>query len=242
MSTITPSMRNMVAVGLLAGLLLSPSVASAAGGRQYGHHGGHHNVGRLGGHHTRGPHVSYGYRGHIGGLHLGLSFGHQGSYAGRHHGYRQHHGYARYGYGYRSPYYGTTDSYSAAPHVSESSHVKPTVRAAWNLLAAGRYAEALLAFGHQASGDPGNSLPKIGYALASAMSGDLRKAVWAMRRALHVNPDALEYVTVSRQLRRRIEHLVHDYEQVLTHSAQHADASFMIATLHQLLGESGSGY
>ena len=72
-------------------------------------------------------------------------------------------------------------------------------------------------------------MPKVGYALASALSGDLNKGVWAMRRALQSNPDALEYVTVSQQLRPRIEHLVHGY-------ARHADARFMISALHQLLG------
>ena len=256
MSKINPNtrtMRNLIAGGLLAGVLLVPSVASAAGGGHYGHHGGHYSGGHrsgygYGGHHGgygyRSHYGGYGYRGHIGGLHLGLSFGHGGAYGGGYRGYGLHSRYGRYGFGYRSPYYGsygTSGSYAAAsapryrqrdttPYVAEKTYSGQSVAAPWDLLAAGRYTDALRTFGHQASGDPGNSLPKVGYALASAMSGDLNTGAWAMRRALQANPDALEYVTVSHELRPRIEHLVHDY-------AQHTDAKFMVSTLRQLLGD-----
>ena len=249
MSKNNPSTRNrrnrwnLLAFGLLAGVVLVPSAASAAGGHHYsGRHGGH----RYSGHHYGGHHRGYSYGGHHGGLHLGLSFGRHGSYSGGYLGYGRHRSYGGYGSRYRSPYYGsygnygTSRSYAAAsasryrsrdttPYVADASRSGRTVAAPWDLLAAGRYADAQLAFGYQASGDAGNSVPKVGYALASALSGDLNKGVWAMRRALQSNPDALEYVTVSQQLRPRIEHLVHGY-------ARHADARFMISALHQLLG------
>ncbi len=230
MSQNNPSMRNLLAVALIAAIVVVPSAASASDGHHSsGHHGGHHDRGHQrwhGGHGYGGHHGRYSYDGRHGGVHLRLSFGHHGSHS---RGYRSpgsHNRHGRYGSRYRSLYNGGSGSYGIARH---------NTAAPWRLLAAGRYYDAQLAFGRQASSEPGNSVPKVGYALASALSGDLDKGVWAMRRALESNLYALEYLTVSQELRPKLEHLVHDY-------AHRADARFMIACLHQLLGDGGSGY
>ncbi len=234
MSSPTPSMRMLFALVLAAGLLPVPAAALAEGGHR-GHqsHRGHH--------------------GHHGGLHLGIRLGHHGLRSGHHYRYGHRRGYAYYSPGYRFPYsgiYGTgpvyryrenaakepaADRATVGRNIGNPYRSAPATGAAWNLLATDRPADALREFGRQAASDPDNGVPKVGYALASAMTSDLTRGVWAMRRALRSHPHSLQYVTINEQLRPKVEHLTHQYEQALDHTTQDPDAAFMVASLHHLL-------
>ena len=61
-----------------------------------------------------------------------------------------------------------------------------------------------------------------------------------MRRALRVNPDVMHYVTVDGSLRRQVEHLVTQYQHNPGNTLGDADAAFMLASLHYLLGDTGA--
>jgi len=108
---------------------------------------------------------------------------------------------------------------------------------AWNLLAAGRYDDALSRFAIKAQSNPRRSAPKTGYALAAAGVGDTARGVWAMRRAFRIDPDGVEYVRVDEKLRPRVETLLRRYEADLRGPNHHADSAFMVASLHYLLGD-----
>ncbi len=91
--------------------------------------------------------------------------------------------------------------------------------------------DALRVFGDEATRRPTKGAPKIGYALAAALNGDLAKGVRAMRRALRIDPDALHYVRIEEGLRSRIEGLVERYAAL----ERSRDSNFMLAALHYLL-------
>ncbi len=228
MSRPTPSLRKLFALVLAAGLLAVPAAALA----EDGHHG---------------------HQGHHGGLHLRIQLGHHGLHSRHHSSYRHHRGYPYYSHSYRSPFYGIfgpgpVHRYpedAAQGHAADGAtfdrndgnpyRSAPATGAAWSLLATNRAADAFREFGRQAGSDPDNGVPKVGYALASAMMGDVPRGVWAMRRALRSHPHSLQDVTINEQLRPKVEHLAHQYEQALDHATQDRDAAFMVASLHHLL-------
>ncbi len=228
MSSASPSMRKLFALVLAAGLVPVPAAALAEDGhhRHRGHHGYH------------------------GGLHLGIRLGHHGLQSGHHYRYGHRRGYAYSSHGYRFPYYGLYGTGPVYRHpedaakkhgatsrrnVGNPSRSAPATGAAWTLLATDRPADALREFGRHAGSDPDNGVPKVGYALASAMTGDRTSGVWAMRRALRSHPQSLQYVTINEQLRPKIEHIAYQFEQALDYAAQDPDAAFMVAALHHLL-------
>ncbi len=247
MLSVTTNIRRLFAFVLALGVLVPPATAFAGDG----HHGQHGHRGHYG-HHGR-------HRQH-GGIHLGIQFGHHGRHAGDHHSYRHHRGYPYYGYRYRSPYYSVyggvpvyryRDDAAKEPAADEAKfdrHVRDPDRsglalgAAWNLLATDRPVDALHEFGRQARSNPDNGMPKVGYALASAMTGDLTRSVRAMRRALRVDPHSLQYVTIDQRLRPKIEHLAHQYEQTLDNRTRNLDAAFMVASMHYLLGNTDKAH
>ena len=63
-----------------------------------------------------------------------------------------------------------------------------------------------------------------------------------MRRALRVDPHSLQYVTIGQQLRPKIEHLAHQYEQTLDNRTRNLDAAFMVASMHYLLGNTDKAH
>ena len=247
MSRVTTTMQRLSAAILTAGVLFAPAVALAGGG----HHGhqGHRS------HHARG------HRAHHGRSGLGIHIGHRDHYSGHHardRHYRQYHRYPSYRYRYRAPYYrsgGTESVYradTATARAADQAGVDRQVRTphrteratstAWHLLAQDRPRDALAEFSRRARSDPDNGMPKVGYALASALSGDLTKGVWAMRRALRADPQSLSYVTIDDELRPKLEQLVHQYQQPPADSTQHPDAAFMRASLHYLLRDTNTAH
>ena len=194
--------------------------------------------------------VSIGYYGHHG--HGGHSYGY--GYGRGGHGYRGGYGYSRsyraypyYGYGYSRPYYRSRAydySYrepvvvrSVPSHDYPDSASSATVvadQAAWDRLAEGQHASALSQFADAAQRHPDTGLPKLGYALASAANGDHERAVWAMRRALAADADALHYAPLNERSRALVDTLAARYADGTVAEVGASDAAFMAAALHYI--------
>ena len=107
---------------------------------------------------------------------------------------------------------------------------------AWSLLARGRDYDALRHFSRMARLRPAEGQPKIGYALAVAGLGDLRRGARAMRRALRTDPTLLD-LTIDGRLRSRIHALTAGYHTRLENNQADRDAAFMLAVLYGLIGD-----
>lgn len=124
---------------------------------------------------------------------------------------------------YGAPYYEVVSSYSDVPYAQ-----------GWEDLASGAARSAFRYFSKHASRQLDDGLPKIGYALASAMLGDDRRAVWAMRRAFIVDPYSAGSIRFDERLLRRIDRLAERYAQ-RADAAPDPDADFMLAALSFLI-------
>lgn len=190
-----------VAILVLLTCLLMPDMASAYKGH---YHGGHH----------------YGY------LALGLGIAHL-AYRG-HGGRHRYHHYSYYPYGHQ---YGHSRPYRNYPYDRNYYRYRPRLSnaveadygrtqasvvaataaepdAGWSLLKRGEARQAVKAFARTATDAPDKGAPKVGYALASATSGDLRQGARAMRRALRVDADALHYLALDQDLERIINTVI----------------------------------
>ncbi|MGC1955826.1 MAG: hypothetical protein WA970_25310, partial [Gammaproteobacteria bacterium] len=105
---------------------------------------------------------------------------------------------------------------------------------AWPLLKRGEASQAVKAFARAATDAPDKVAPKVGYALASATSGDLKRGVWTMRRASRVDADALHYLALDDDLDRIINRLIVDYSKAHADLSRQ-DAAFMRASLYYLV-------
>ena len=264
MSSVTTNIRRVFAIALSAGLLIAPQTAWAGGGHR-SHHGGLHLGIRLGhhglhsGHHYRygrgytyyshgyrSSYYSHGYRPRYYGYDSGYRAGPQAPYRaseGREHtvggGRLDRHDLNQSNSTVRAnrsntPRAGRSYQYGPSTRPSNAHGIDQT--RAWALLASDRPQDALQEFALQAADEPTKGAPKIGYALASAMAGDLAKGAWAMRRALHIDADAMHYVEIDQQLRPRVEQLADEYQEAQDPPTANPDMTFMLATLHYLLG------
>jgi len=194
-----------------------------------GHHSSHHA-----GHYGYGHSYGYGYSHPYYGLHDYYGYGHHG------YGYPGY-GYSNYGFhhynSYATPYssgenYSSDSTYQSRTYDRGGSHV--ATGNGWTLLGNNQASAALSDFGRQAQASPSKGDPKVGYALASADLGRLDKGVWAMRRALRIDPNSLHYVTLDERLNSKVEQIIQQYEKKLAYSAIDDDAAFMLASLHYL--------
>ncbi len=130
----------------------------------------------------------------------------------------------------------------AAPNGGASRNSSPGTldRGGWARLAEGRYSQALSIFAAEASNRPNAGRPKVGYALSTAACGDLRRGVWAMRRALRIDPKSMHYMTIEEPLRPRVVQLITRYRDSAGPAVRNAEAAFMLASLHSLLGDTDS--
>ncbi len=239
-------------------------------GRSYGHYryrpyyyGGNYSVGRYGrsyGHYRYRPYY-YGRRhgGYYGGYPGGLVYGLLsvprtvlGTVFGHHHS-PSHHGGAYRGGSTAPPATGPSDpgAYRGGsttppatnptnPGASNNTNSGSVYRGGWARLADGHYSRALSIFAAETGSNPTNGGPKVGYALSAAAGGDLRRGVWAMRRALRIDPDSMHYVTVDEPLRRRVEYLVTQYQNNPGNTLDATESAFMLASLHYLLRDIAS--
>ncbi len=137
------------------------------------------------------------------------------------------------------PTYGVSkDEYSApeseqqqVPTDETGSQSRGALGPGWDLLAEGNDSAALREFASQAESNPRKGGPKVGYALAAAGLGDLSRGVWAMRRALHYDPQGAHYVPIGDRLRPRVQQVIERYRAL---GADRTDAAFMLSALHYL--------
>jgi hypothetical protein len=71
----------------------------------------------------------------------------------------------------------------------------------WNALSGGNAGFALDIFAIQSQEDMGNGVPRIGFALAAAANGELDRGARAMRKAISIDPDALNSIQMTDELR-----------------------------------------
>jgi len=107
----------------------------------------------------------------------------------------------------------------------------------WQLLAQNNAKEALGVFAGQAGRHQEDGVPKVGFALSTAMQGDLDRAVWAMRRAFSIDPNSLHYINIEQRLRVSIDKLIAEFNLRLHNSDEnrYSDAAFMVAALNYLI-------
>jgi len=132
--------------------------------------------------------------------------------------------------------YASGASETSGTAASEATDVDSGERSrGWRQLAAGAARSARSAFGAEASSHPREGLPKVGYALASAMTGDADTAIYAMRRAFRIDPEGAAYFHPDKQLAKRLRQLDGQYGQENHLNAD--DRAFMTSAIHLLLGE-----
>lgn len=104
----------------------------------------------------------------------------------------------------------------------------------WDALSGGNPGFALDIFAIQSQEDMGNGIPRVGFALAAAANGELDRGTRAMRKALSIDPDALNPIYVNEELRLTIDLLTEEYTAAMQSGDPYFDNSFMLATLSYL--------
>ncbi len=220
--TIKKSALPGLCLNLTIALFLIAAPAQAGGYIHfgYGHYSGHHGYG-----------YSYPYYG----LHSYYGYGHHSyGYPGYSYGYSN---YSHHNNSYATPYRSDDDYSSASTYQSRTYNRGDSSIATghgWSLLGNNQASAALSDFGRQAQAFPAKGDPKVGYALASADLGRLDKGVWAMRRALRVDPHALHYISLDERLNNKVEQIIRQYEKKSAYSDRDYDTAFMLASLHYL--------
>ena len=201
-------------------------------GRSHTRHGSTHQRHRR--------HRSVHHGGHDSRYNIGLHFGYSG-----YGGHSSSHGYYRGGYSryyvhephVAVPRYYVVEDYPSGGTGLVRSTIAHDDTGGWLLLNEGDADEALQFFSQQAQNNPSRGIPKIGYAIAVAETGNLTDGVRAMRRALRIDPSALHYLTIDPKLRPTVEGLIEHYAHFANESADDPDPPFMIAALRYLLRE-----
>ncbi len=202
-----------------------------------------------------GGHLGYSNYGHSKSHHYGYSrrYGYRNYGHSRHYGYQEYRNHRyypsrsyrrnRYNYPssryrqYRGPYTLTVPS-SIKVYGESNTQQTPNTEysginsSAWQTLAQGKYSAALNTFAREAQSHPNSGVPKAGYALAIASSGNLKKGVWALRRAFRIDPDSLHYLNLDEKNHSLIDHLIGQYSA--QRSDSDVDQAFMESALNYL--------
>lgn len=145
---------------------------------------------------------------------------------------------------YPSSYPGSNNTYNAynsnsadIRYIEKDMEAKVMDNEGWRLLAQNRASEALTFFAGQAGRYQKDGIPKVGFALSTAIQGDLDRAAWAMRRAFRIDPNTLHYVNIEQPLRVSVNKLIGEYNAQLEYAGEagNSDAAFMISALNYLL-------
>ncbi len=107
----------------------------------------------------------------------------------------------------------------------------------FELLEHGRAGAALTQFAAIAEDERHATLPKVGYGLAAAMRGDHRKAAWALRRAIVIDPESLLYIPVTASLRERLEAVAFHYQAQVEERGGRVDDWFLYSAMRFILGD-----
>ena len=152
----------------------------------------------------------------------GYGYGRHAYYGGHYYPSYRYGGHRGYGHRRYSGYYGLSRSLSyGASRDYDSSYDRSansgvvtgaiTSADGWTLLEDGETGQALQVFGAAAAQAPNEGQPKAGYAVAAALSGDYQRGVWAMRRALRIDADALHYLRLKARITGHISGLLPHY-------------------------------
>jgi hypothetical protein len=129
------------------------------------------------------------------------------------------------------------------PPVPEDAIIKPVtpkpVEAgeAWNYLERGDYASAFNAFSSRALSTPTNSVPKLGFGLAAALSGDKITANYALRRAFETDPAAADRVPLTQATRQKLQVLAEAYRQEAQKEPENVNVRFLCAVASHFGGD-----
>ena len=190
--------------------LIIPGLSFAYGGRHYSNYYGHY------GYHKYGGHSYYPYK-----------------YYRRHrygYSYRRYQKYPK-SYFYSVPVYTQLNTKSIGNQYS-TAQIVGTNSPAWPYLINGQYNEALNTFAEEAQSHPNSGVPKVGYALAIAFSGNLDRGIWAMRRAFRIDPDSLHYLELDEKGHLLIDNLIGQYST--QENDPDLDHAFMVSALYYL--------
>lgn len=200
----------------------------AYGGYHFGH--GYHHYGHHGHYGLSAHYSSHGGIGTAGYVILGLFGAVLLSQLFNRNNY-QHHGTYQRSYPVQRP----VTNYQPVPPVKQYSPIYHYgSHEGWNALSGGNAGFALDIFAIQSQEDMGNGVPRVGFALAAAANGELDRGARAMRKALSIDPYALNDIQVTDELRLMIDMLAEEYTAALQHKDQDFDYSFMVATLSYL--------
>ena len=221
-----PTLFILAGTLIVFGLLLP--VFSYAGVSVGYYYGGHHGYSR----HNYGGYGRHGYYGHH-----GYGYGYN-----RHRAYsyypRHHYGSRSYYSPYKSYQHYPNPSYSAPAGSNNNQHTNNkytgTESTAWDILSKGQASSALTIFAKEAENNPKAGIPKVGYSLAAASSGNLSTGVWAMRKAFRVDPDSLHYLQLDEAGLHVINILIDKYQYSLKQEDNFLNEAFMVSALNYL--------
>ena len=89
----------------------------------------------------------------------------------------------------------------------------------------------MLEFASFAGGNTNNTEAKIGYSLAAVASGDLPRAAWAMKRALHIDTNAVEYVRANPLAQSALNRLSTQLAQARSTNPNDLDVDYLLVAM-----------
>ncbi len=107
----------------------------------------------------------------------------------------------------------------------------------WQALGKAEPDNAMRIFAIQSRQNLRSGVPKIGFALATAANGERQRAVWSMRRAIDIDPGALDQVVMDAELEQLVSDLNEHYRADITSASAQPYHAFMIAALSYLQGD-----
>ena len=114
------------------------------------------------------------------------------------------------------------------PVISYGSHE------GWDALTERNISKAIDIFAVQSQQDLNSGIPKVGFAIAAAANGELDRGIRTMRKAVSIDPAALDYIQLNDELAKMIYFMNEDYKLALQDNEDQVDLSFMIAALSYL--------
>jgi len=209
----------------------------------YGFSHGRHGYAEHHSRHAPGGHRPYGAESNYLPSHSGVRHYYAPYYGPRYRGAYGSHGYAyprdyrdRYGYGYGVYGFTIPKNSPSGPPENADATLSERMAPGWDLLAEGKASKAVSVFAAASAAHPDAGGPKAGYAIAQAMTGDLPTGVWAMRRALAVDPVGLHYLTVDDDLATQLKVVIERYAaNRFGTPSQRVDGAFMVAALSYLV-------
>lgn len=230
---IKPSLAVLIYAFFISALFVPELSYAYYGGRHHSSYSRHHGHGHS--RHSRfSRHYGYGHSRHYGYKRYGRKYNYSNHY------YRRN----RYSYPRQRYYQSYSRSYSLAAPAAVNVYSNYKVNrqssadysginsSAWQTLSQGQYSDALNVFANEAQSHPNSGVPKAGYALATAATGDLERGVWAMHRAFRIDPDSLHYVKLDKTSHRLLDNLIAQYSHHKNNNL--GDQDFMISALHYL--------